>query len=168
MGQDTSIREARLPADLETVRCLFEEYAASLGFDLAFQDFESELESLPGAYSPPSGRLWLAEVGLDLAGCAALRSLGEGFGEMKRFYVRPAYRGRGIGRRLSEACIAAARELGYERIRLDTVPGMTAAIGLYESLGFRDIAPYCPNPIAGARFMELNLRPREAAASRAS
>lgn len=140
-------------ADVAAVRELFEEYAGSLGFDLAFQDFERELAELPDFYV----RILLAEEGGEVAGCVALRDLGEGICEMKRLYVRPDFRGRGLGRALSAAMIELARELGYERMRLDTTPSMAEAQSLYERLGFREIEPYRYNPIPGTRFLELGL-----------
>jgi len=146
------------PERLPAARALFEEYAASLAFDLAFQDFERELAGLPGDYAPPRGRLLLALVGGDAAGCAGLRPFDEPTAELKRMYVRPAHRGSGLGRRLAGAAIAAAREIGYERIVLDTVPGMETAQQLYDSLGFARVPPYRFNPVAGAAFMELRLR----------
>jgi ribosomal protein S18 acetylase RimI-like enzyme len=157
------VQEAIAGDQIAAVRQMFRQYAASLSFALDFQDFDAELASLPGAYAPPGGRLWLALRNGQAVGCAALRPLSDDVCEMKRFYVRPDSRGHGIGRRLATTCIEAARAIGYARIRLDTVPEMTAAIALYESLGFRDIDPYCANPIAGARFMELTLRPAEPA-----
>jgi ribosomal protein S18 acetylase RimI-like enzyme len=142
-------------------RVLFQEYADSLDFSLAFQDFESELADLPGPYAPPTGTLLLVRVDGQAAGCVALRLLEGDTGELKRLYVRPTHRGLGLGRRLAEAAVAAARELGYARIRLDTTPGMAAALQLYRSLGFREIAPYRHNPVEGTRFLELELGPPE-------
>ncbi len=152
------ILDARFPADLEPVRGLFREYAASLAIDLCFQGFEQELAGLPGQYAAPSGRLLLARAGTALAGCVALRPQGQGHCEMKRLYVRPAFRCQGGGKRLAEAIIEAARRLGYYRMRLDTLDSMKEAISLYESLGFLRIAPYYHNPSPFAVFMELDLR----------
>jgi GNAT superfamily N-acetyltransferase len=150
---------AQGPAEIDAARILFREYAAGLGFDLAFQGFEAELAALPGDYAPPRGALLLAR-GDDAetwAGCVALRSLDREVCEMKRLFVRPAWRGTGLGRRLAEAILDAGRRLGYVRMRLDTVPAMQNAIGLYESLGFRDIAPYRHNPVPGTRWLEAPL-----------
>lgn len=140
-------------SDVDEVRRLFREYAASLPFALDFQDFDRELAELPGAYTPPRGILLLARG----AGCVGLRPIDETTCEMKRLYVRPSARGTGLGRRLAEAVVAEARARGYAQMRLDTVPGMDAAQALYEQLGFHDIPPYRPNPIAGARFLALEL-----------
>lgn len=143
---------------LEQVRALFCEYAASLDFNLCFQSFEQELASLPGKYAPPSGRLYLALIDGAPAGCAALRALPDGTGELKRLYIRPAYRGQGLGRLLSERIIAEARAIGYPALRLDTIETqMPQATALYRALGFTPIAPYYENPVPGALFMELKL-----------
>jgi ribosomal protein S18 acetylase RimI-like enzyme len=141
------IREAR-PADLKTVRRLLREYAGGLGLDLSFQDFEAELADPLGFYE----LVLLAEDG-----CVALRRIDERTCEMKRLYVRPAARGRGLGRLLAEAVIAAAQTRGYKRMLLDTLPAMTDAQSLYATLGFRKTKPYRYNPLAGATFLELPL-----------
>ena len=142
---------------LETAKILFQEYASSLGFDLSFQDFDREMDNFPGQYASPKGCLLLAEHGGDIAGCVALRDLGEGICEMKRLYVRPSFRGLNAGRALAESIVNKARDLNYTRMRLDTVPEMKAAARLYASMGFKEIAPYRHNPIAGTRYLELIL-----------
>lgn len=151
------IVEAHTEEHLETLRKLFREYADSLGFDISFQNFEKELAELPGDYAPPAGRLYLAIEGKRSAGCIALRKLSVDDCEMKRFYVCPLFRGKGVGKRLAAALIGEARQIGYKRMLLDTVPSMKRAIVLYRALGFKPIPPYRHNPIAGASFMELVL-----------
>jgi putative acetyltransferase len=153
---------ANTQADIDNSRTLFEEYAASLGFSLCFQNFDQELKNLPGDYAPPHGRLLLAADQDQLAGCIALRKLAPGICEMKRLFVRPAYRGSGLGRHLAQSIIDEASKLGYTHMRLDTIPGkMDKAIALYRALGFVEIGPYCDNPVAGAKFMELKLTNQE-------
>jgi len=148
-------------ADIEQARALFLEYGESLNFSLCFQGFDEELATLPGAYAPPGGCLLLARAGAAVAGVVAARPLDREISEMKRLYVRPAYLGRGLGRRLAEAAIAAAHAAGYRKMRLDTVPGqMDAAIALYRSLGFVDIPPYYVNPLPEAIYLECDLRAR--------
>jgi ribosomal protein S18 acetylase RimI-like enzyme len=144
--------------ELPAVRRLFEDYAASLDVDLAFQDFERELRELPGEYAPPSGRLLLALEGDEPAGCVALRPYAAEVCEMKRLYVRPESQGNGLGRRLAEAVIEAGRDAGYASIRLDTLPTMEAARGLYRSLGFEETEAYRHNPVHGTTFFQLRLR----------
>jgi ribosomal protein S18 acetylase RimI-like enzyme len=145
--------------DIQRARELFEEYAAWIEISLCFQDFDQELTTLPGQYAPPDGRLLLAIENDQLAGCVALRRIGDGTSEMKRLFLRPAFRGRGLGRKLTKAIIAAARQIGYQRLRLDTLPGkMDRAIAIYRLLGFQEIPAYYQNPVAGATFMELSLR----------
>ncbi|MGB7603790.1 MAG: GNAT family N-acetyltransferase [Candidatus Sulfotelmatobacter sp.] len=150
--------QAESPPQIAQARELFLEYAQSLGFSLCFQNFEKELEVLPGHYAPPDGRLLLAEYEGQLAGCVAMRALELGICEMKRLYLRPRFRGNGLGRALAERIISEARQAGYRRMRLDTVePVMKDAVGMYRKLGFQEISPYRSNPIAGAMYMELEL-----------
>jgi putative acetyltransferase len=149
---------ATLPEHIEQVRSLFLEYGSSLDFSLCFQSFDEELKTLPGAYAPPGGRLLLAQVAGRSAGCIALRQLGPGICEMKRLYVRPDARGKGLGLILVERLISEARSIGYERIRLDTIePAMKGAVALYRRVGFQEIPPYSKIPIASALWMELLL-----------
>ncbi len=140
---------------LHELRELFQEYAAALGIDLCFQNFDHELAELPGEYAPPAGRLLIAVHEDRLVGCVALRPIEADICELKRLYVRPDYRGSGLGRRLATSVIEAAWEIGYARIRLDTLPVMEQAIALYRSLGFLAIASYRNNPICGALYFEL-------------
>jgi ribosomal protein S18 acetylase RimI-like enzyme len=155
------LHEATFPDDVDAVRAIFREYAASLGIDLGFQNFEEELAGLPGKYAAPAGRVLLAydgsrKLGRE-AGCVAMRALDDGACEMKRLYVRPSARGRGLGRLLSQAICSAAVETGYLCIRLDTLPTMNDAQGLYAAMGFELIPAYVFNPVAGTKYMELDL-----------
>jgi ribosomal protein S18 acetylase RimI-like enzyme len=153
----TEIRAARWPADLEVARALFREYANGLGIDLAFQGFDEELAELPGKYEAPAGRLLIAWTESETVGVIALRSISDKTCEMKRLYVRPAARGEALGRHLAERICAEAREAGYTRICLDTLPTMLPALALYRALGFVPIAPYVFNPVPGAIFLGLDL-----------
>lgn len=154
---------AESAADIDAVRALFREYGSSTAFESAFheylaiQHFEDELASLPGPYAPPAGLLLLATYEGTPAGCVAFKRLEDGICEMKRLYVRPAFRAHGLGRALGESILAAAHDAGYHTMRLDTLPSMRSAQALYASLGFREIAPYCKNPVEGAVFMERAL-----------
>jgi len=153
-----AIAEAVAPGDVAHVRALFEEYAAWLGFSLACQDFDRELATLPGRYASPDGLLLLARSDGAPAGCGALRALEPDICEMKRLYVRPACRGEGIGRRLAQRLIEAARARGYAAIRLDTMTDrMPDAYRLYLSLGFREIPAYCASACPDASYLELRL-----------
>jgi ribosomal protein S18 acetylase RimI-like enzyme len=157
-GQAFDFTTAQSSQELAPIRELFLEYASSLGFSLCFQSFDQELASLPGEYAPPEGRLILATSNGQPSGCAALHKLDQEICEMKRLYVRPRYRGRGLGRELAEKIIAAALQIGYKKLRLDTVePKMQTAVAMYRQLGFREIPPYRSNPIEGALYMELEL-----------
>jgi len=152
------IDEVTTAAQLAEARALVKEYIASLEIALDFQDVDTELATFPGEYAPPTGAILLAHDGGTPVGVVALRRLGPKVCEMKRMYVRPEFRHRGLGRELSRRLIVRAIQLGYETMRLDTLASMGAAISLYQSLGFREVDPYRFNPVAGARFMELELR----------
>ncbi|HEU5213640.1 MAG TPA: GNAT family N-acetyltransferase [Gaiellaceae bacterium] len=160
MGAVVRTLDPNDPADVETARALFAEYAASLGVDLDFQGFDDELAGLPAGYLAPTGVLLLADTGAGTVGCVAVRALQGDICELKRLYVRPAGRGAGLGRTLTEAAIAAARRLGYRSMRLDTLPAMQTAYALYRELGFREIEPYRFNPVPGTRYLELDLSAR--------
>ena len=150
--------QAESPPQIAQARELFLEYAQSLGFSLCFQNFDKELAELPGDYAPPDGRLLLAEYETKVAGCVALHKLEAEICEMKRLYLRPQFRGNGLGRLLADRIISEARQIGYRRMRLDTVePVMRDAVAMYRKIGFREIEPYRANPIAGAMYMELTL-----------
>ncbi len=151
------IRRASLPADLPTVRAMFREYGDILGIDLSFQHFERELEQLPGEYAAPGGCILLAWNEVRAVGCIALRPVTAEACEMKRLYVRLEARGQQLGRRLAEHLLDAARDMGYRRMCLDTLPSMTRAIALYRDLGFEPVAPYVYNPIEGALFLGRDL-----------
>ena len=143
---------------LNDIRVLFVEYAESLDFDLDFQNFKEELNRLPGDYAPPEGCLIIAFCRDEPAGCVGLRRLEKDICEMKRLYVRPRYRAAGLGKVLAESIVREAALRGYKRMRLDTVPSMKEARRLYESMGFKEIDPYCYNPIQGATFWEKKLQ----------
>ena len=153
-----AIRDA-LDAEMDAVREIFREYESSVGAPVCFGGFEQELAGLPAPYAPPRGALLVADGGKTIAGTITLRPIDVGTGEMKRLYVRPAFRATGLGRCLAESLIARAREIGYGALRLDTLPSMGAAQALYRSLGFRRIAPYREVAIPGVVFMELRLIP---------
>ena len=151
----------QLAEDMAKVRDVFEEYAAGLGVALDFQDFESELDSLPGDYAAPRGALLLALIEGQVAGCCALRPIDNvdyaNAAEMKRLYVRKAFRGFGLGRQLAEAILDAARAAGYHSVLLDTLDEMEAARQLYAELGFEEITPYYHNPLQGAHYLKVDL-----------
>lgn len=155
---DFEVQPAESPQQLAAIRELFLEYANSLGFSLCFQSFDQELAGLPGDYAPPQGRLLLASSAESPAACVALHPLSPEVCEMKRLYVRPQFRGKGLGKFLAARIIAEARAIGYKQLRLDTVePRMREAVAMYRRLGFREIEPYRANPIEGALYMELPL-----------
>ncbi len=152
------LEPAATSEQIQLARTLFQEYGESLGFSLCFQNFDKELAGLPGDYAPPKGRLLIAYLDADAAGCVALHQFEPGIGEMKRLYVRPAFRGKRVGLALANAIIEAARQIGYERMRLDTVPSeMADAVKMYQRLGFHEIAPYRANPQPGTLYLELDL-----------
>jgi len=151
------IIQAKSEDQLNIIRKLFTEYTNWLGFDLSFQNYEEEFAELPGKYKPPKGRLLLALYNSKVVGCGGLREFAKGVCEMKRMYIKPKYRRKGIGRKLAIALIKEAKKIGYKRMRLDTVPWMKEAIELYYSLGFKKIKPYRYNPIKGSLFLELIL-----------
>jgi putative acetyltransferase len=144
---------------VEVARTLFQEYAQSLGFSLCFQSFDQELADLPGGYAPPDGRLLLAKADNEWAGCVALHKLAPDICEMKRLYVRPQFRGNKIGKLLAEKVIAEARQIGYSKMRLDTVaPVMKDAVRVYRSMGFHEIPPYTHNPMPGVLYLEKEIQ----------
>jgi len=150
--------QAESTSQIAQARELFLEYAQSLGFSLCFQNFDQELAGLPGDYAPPTGRLLLADYDGQLAGCVALHKLEDGICEMKRLYLRSEFRGKRLGRLIADRIIAEARQIGYQRMRLDTVePVMKDAVAMYHKIGFREIAPYRANPMPGTLYMELEL-----------
>jgi len=160
MSDGELIRRAVIAAEIAQARALFEEYAASIGVDLCFQNFDQELAALPGAYAPPRGMLLLAGPVAQPVGCVALRPLPDGdraIGEVKRLYVRSSARGSGLGRALALRVIADARAIGYRELKLDTLPAMAAARALYASLGFRECEAYYRNPVHGTVYMTLGL-----------
>ena len=152
------IVEANTKKFVERAKELIREYAQSLEFDLGFQDFDKEMEDFPGQYTSPKGCLYIALDENQPIGCVALRDLGQGICEMKRLYVKPNFRGQKVGKLLAEIVIKAARAMGYDYMRLDTIPSMKHANMLYTTLGFKQIPPYRFNPIEGATFFELNLK----------
>lgn len=137
---------------------LIQEYALSLGIDLGFQGFTQEMADFPLQYSPPGGFLFVVKYENNAVGCVGLRELGSGICEMKRMYVRPSFRGKGLGKALVKAVIDQARDMGYTSIRLDTIPSMKEAINIYASMGFQEITPYRFNPVKGAKYFELRLK----------
>lgn len=148
-------------ADIAVARTLFKEYEQSIGVSLCFQNFDQELANLPGDYAPPCGRLLLVRVDDQIAGCIALRKLDDSTSEMKRLYLRPEFRGRGLGESIVQTLIHEAKLIGYSNIRLDTIPGrMDQAINLYRSIGFKEIPAYYDTPFDDTLYMELDLTSR--------
>ena len=156
--QSLEIAFADSSEQIETIRELFLEYGKSLNFDLCFQGFDKELDSLPGKYAPPDGRLILALYDEKVAGCVGLWKVSDQICEMKRLWVRPEFRGKKIGRKLAEFVIEQAKLIGYSKMKLDTIDTMTEAIKLYASLGFESTTAYRYNPVEGAEYMELKLK----------
>ena len=154
----TTILRAQSSAQIEAVRGLMAEYVEWLGIDLSYQSFPEEFTGLPWRYAPPQGELLLALDGGEPAGCVALRPTDSESCEFKRFFVRPRFRGRGIGLALGRAIVDRARRIGYRLMRLDTLPSMSAAVAVYRALGFRPVAPWHHTPVVGTLFMELDLR----------
>ena len=156
-----TLLQPTLPGEMDAVRDIFREYAASLSIDLEFQGFDAELNALPGEYAPPRGCLLLAHVEGMVAGCCALRPLDSAdypnTAEMKRLYVRKAFRGFGLGRQLAEAMLEQARLAGYASVLLDTLDEMEAARALYTELGFEEIPPYYHNPVAGSHYLKADI-----------
>jgi len=156
-----SLKTPTQPSDMDAVRDIFRDYADSLGIDLGFQHFEEELAALPGDYAPPRGQILLAMVEGSVAGCCALRPLDTAdypnASEMKRLYVRKAFRGFGLGRQLAEAMLDVARQAGYACVLLDTLDGMESARALYADLGFEEIPPYYHNPVEGSHYLKVDI-----------
>lgn len=158
VNQDVQLVDVALFRNkLEDARSLILEYANSVGIDLCFQNFDQEIASLPGDYSPPNGALFIVSNRDRPLGCVALRKISNETCEMKRLYVKPDYRGRGIGRLLATSVIERARKIGYRTIRLDTLPSMKEAISMYFKMGFKTIEAYRPNPVSGILYLELEL-----------
>jgi GNAT superfamily N-acetyltransferase len=155
-----TLRPALSATDVEVIRNLFLEYQSSLGITLCFQDFGGELATLPGAYAPPKGRLYLAAADGTAMGCIGLKPFKDATAEMKRLYVRPAHRGKGIGRELVMHIIQDAKEIGYHYLVLDTLPSMIEAQALYAQLGFVETTSYTFNPLVGTRYLQLTLNPQ--------